>query len=192
MPPNATRSGAHPVVFVRHDHRNRNQREGVGSAVAHFAIELSTRWRRWQQHRLDQFARRQHRLDMGRVARRTIERVDWNGPCRTVSRDGLDPRIQRRHRNRHVGAVCGDAIVAHADHGVHAIEAFQGCAAGARHALVARLRRVIEVRRTACAEADCRRSWPCCEAASTRPPESPATTPDSGGAPACRRRRRYS
>src|SRR4029077_12177251 len=34
--------GTHPVVFVRNNYRNRNERERERSAIAHFAIELLT------------------------------------------------------------------------------------------------------------------------------------------------------
>ncbi len=82
---------------------------------------------------------------MRRVAGRTIERVDRDGPGCTVRRDGLHPRIERRHRDRHVGRVRGDAVVAHAQHGVHPVDAAQRRAARPGHALVAGLGRVIEV-----------------------------------------------
>ncbi|MEA2964762.1 MAG: xanthine dehydrogenase YagS FAD-binding subunit, partial [Alphaproteobacteria bacterium] len=46
---------AHPAVIACHHDRDRNQRERVGSAVAHLAIDLPAR-RRWRQnHRPEQF-----------------------------------------------------------------------------------------------------------------------------------------
>src|SRR6476646_9020073 len=82
---------------------------------------------------------------MRRGAGRTIECVDRDGPCCAVGCDGLYPRVQRRHRNRHVGSVCGDTILAHSDDGVHAVETAKGWATRTRDALVAGLRRVVEI-----------------------------------------------
>src|SRR5262245_16961224 len=68
----------HPVAVQVEDRRDRNERERVGRAVANFAINLPTGGGRRQQHRRDQFARRQDRFDMRRVAGWTIERIDRN------------------------------------------------------------------------------------------------------------------
>jgi hypothetical protein len=122
-----------------------DERERKGSAVANFAIDLLTGGGRRQQHRDDQFTRLQHSFDMRRVAGWAVKRINRDSTCRAVGGDSLHHRVERRHRHRHVGRMRRDAVVAHTEHGVHPIEAFQRRAARSGHALIAGLRRVIEV-----------------------------------------------
>ena len=80
----ADRDAAGAVAL--HDRADRDQRERIGRAVAHLAVDVRAADRLRQRHGGDQFARRQRRLDVRRVAGQTVEVGDRNAPRRPSGR----------------------------------------------------------------------------------------------------------
>ena len=74
-----------------------------------------------------------------------MEVSDRDRPAGAIGPRGLDRRVERPHRDRHVARVSGDARIARADDGVLSAEAAERGAAAAGHALVARQVGVVEV-----------------------------------------------
>ena len=108
-PPNATRPRA---VLLDH-RRDRDEREGVGRAVAHLVVEVRAADRLGQRHRGDQLARRQRGLDVRR-RRPTAGGSRRSGSPRRRRRGvhRLDRRVEHAHRHRHVAGIGRDARVA--------------------------------------------------------------------------------
>ena len=119
----------------------------------------------------------QHVLDLRCIAGQGVKVRDGNLSRRAVRLDSFDRRIQRAHRDRHVGRVRGDAGIARTDDRELAAEALQGRAAAAGIALVAGLVRIVEIR----AAVRCRR-LPAVVARLRSWPEAPASKArDSSG-----------
>ena len=129
----------------RDDDGDGDQREFVGSPVAHLAVELPPRRRGRQDHARDHLARLEHGLDVRRLARQPVEVADRDAAGRSVGAEQLDLRVQHRHRDGHVGGMDGDARVARAEDRVNPVEAADRRAAGAGGPLVAARGRVVEV-----------------------------------------------
>ena len=81
---------------------------------------------------------------MRRVAGQAVELGEGDGALAARPGDA-DDRLQRGQRDAHVRRVDGDALLARAQDRVHAVEAVDRGAAGARFALVAGRGRVVEV-----------------------------------------------
>jgi hypothetical protein len=128
--------------------RQAEQAAGVGGAVAHLAVFLPALRRRGQHDGGDQLARLEVGLDVRRLARQAVHVVDRQRARRAGRRHGLDPGLQRRERDSHVGGVGGDAGLAGAQDRTTAADALQRAAAGAWLAFVAGLGGVVEVRAT--------------------------------------------
>ncbi len=93
----------------------------------------------------DQLTRIEHGFDMRRCARKPVKLADGDAASPAAGFERNDGRIQRAHRNRHVGRMRGDAMIARAEDRMIAGEAAQGRASRARLALVARRCRVVEI-----------------------------------------------
>ena len=168
--------GAHLSPVARHDHRDRNERERVGSAVAHLAIDLPARRRR-----------RQH-APTGSV-RPAPAPFRYAACCRAHDRARRSGSSVSHRRAPTVSTRASSAVIATAmSDGCAAMQssltpstAFMRLKPAERRAARRPARACCRAwschrsRGTACAGAGCRRSSPCCEAASTRRPGSPAT-----------------
>ena len=95
----------------------------------------------------------------------------------------MDVRFQHRQRDAHVRGMHRDAGIAGAEDRVHAVEPADRRAAGARLALVARRRDVVEIGAARALKRDCRPSSPCCAAAAMRRRAARSTASDSGARP---------
>ena len=135
-----------PGAVALHDRGHRDQRKGIGSAVAHLAIDLRAADRFRQRHRGDQFALPERRLDLRRLAGEPVKLRDRDGSRGAVGLHRFHGRIERAHRHRHVARMRRDAGVARAHHRVLAAETADGGAAAAGLAFVAGLVGVIEIR----------------------------------------------
>ena len=118
-------------------HRGRHDRELEGGPVAHLEV-VRAPCRRAGRHRDggDHLARLEHRLEVRGGVGQAVE-VDERHGALPAGPAHLDRRVERHQRHREVRGVGGDAMLARAEHGVPAVLAADGGAAGARCALVA-------------------------------------------------------
>jgi hypothetical protein len=99
------------------DGGDRDERECVGRAITHFAVDLHAGRRRRQDDGGDHLARPQHRFDFRRLAGQAMKRGNREAPRLTLRIDRLDDGIERPHRHRHVRGMRGDALIARAQDG---------------------------------------------------------------------------
>jgi hypothetical protein len=124
---------------------NRHQRKRIGQPVADFQIRivLGEALRR-KLDRRDDLVGVQIGVALRRIAGQAVEIGKRHGALALGAGD-VNSRRQRGERHAHIGRMGGDAGLARAEDGVHAVEAVAGRAAAAGGALVARRRRVVEV-----------------------------------------------
>jgi hypothetical protein len=139
----AERDAAGAVAL--HDGGHRDQREGIGGAVAHLAVDVRAAHRARQRHGGDQLAALQVGLDVRRVAGQAVEVGDRDHARAAVGPHGFHRGVEHAHGHGHVARVRGDAGLAGADDRVLAADAADGAAAAAGLALVAGLVGVVEV-----------------------------------------------
>ena len=118
-------------------HGRRDDRKLEGGAVAHLEIMRAPRHGAGR-HRdgRDHLARFEHCLDVRRIARQPVQ-VDERHRALPVGPTHLDGRIERDQRDREVGRLGSDTILARAEHRMPTVLAADGGAAGARRTLVA-------------------------------------------------------
>jgi len=117
-----------PVADVDRD-RGRRESERKRRPVAHLEVQRARRKsERWDVDGDDQLARLERRLAIGTVARKTVERTERNDAL-ARGPDHAHARIQSHERDRHVRRMHGDALVARAEDGVHAVVPFERSAA---------------------------------------------------------------
>ena len=133
------------VLTDLHRRGDRDQCEGVRDSVAHLAVAGVGRDRKHGKFDGgDQFVGVQLGLQVRCRAGQPVELGQRDVP-RAARAFHLDRGVQRRERHCHVGRMGGDAVVARPQHCVAAVEPLQRGAPGARLALVARRRLVVEV-----------------------------------------------
>ncbi len=162
----AQRDAAGAVAL--HDRGDGDQREGVGSAVAHLAIDVRAADRLGQRHRRDQLARLERVLDVRRVPGQAMEVGDRDRARRAVGPHRLDRRVERAHRDRHVARVRRDAGIAHADDGVLPAEAADRARSRCRARACCTAGWCRRSRGSGCAAAGCRPWSPGCAAGRRR------------------------
>jgi len=119
--------------------------QAVGGSIANLTVDLhARRWRR-ERHGRDNLVCLQRRLDLRCVSGQAMELCDRNNPAFSLCINCLHAGVERSHRNRHVGWICGYALVAGAEDGVDSVEAAERRTARAGIALVARLGDIIEI-----------------------------------------------
>lgn len=134
------------------DRTHRDQREGIGGAVAHLVVDVRATHRLGQRHRRDQLTRLQHGLYVRRLTWQPVEVGDRNAPHRAVRPYRFHRRIERAHRHGHVARMGGDACLAHAHDRMLAAESTDCRAAATGLAFVARLVGVVEIGATGALE----------------------------------------
>ncbi len=135
-----------PPVLDGQDGGDGGQREGVRGAVPGLAVGAARAGRgSGQRHPGDQLAVLDDGVPVRAVAGQPVELRDRHRPL--AGRPAQpDLRVQGGEGDRHVRRVGGDAVGGVAEHREVAVDALPGGAARAGRALVARLRRVLEVR----------------------------------------------
>src|SRR6185312_17346946 len=119
-----------------------DQGESVGQAVADFQIGVVGGEALGRQlDRRDDLVRLQGGVDFRRVARQALE-VGKGDAALAAGAGDQHARLERGERHAHVRRVCGDAMLARPQDGVHAVDAVDRRAAAARRALVAWRRRI--------------------------------------------------
>jgi hypothetical protein len=117
--------------------RGRDQRELVGFPVANLEVEgAACAPRSGDEERHDHVAGRQRRLDVGRSAGAAMQ-VGERDAAVAPGADDVDHRVERDQRLGEIPGIGGDAMIARAEHGMHAVVSVHGGAAAARVALVA-------------------------------------------------------
>ena len=172
-PPSATR----PAAVALHDGRHRDQRERVGRAVAHLAVDLRAADRLRQRHRGDQLAGLAAssrcaacRRAGGGTRRSGCVRAAPSG--RTVSTVASSARIATAMS---LGCVAMQASLAPID-GELAADAADAPSSRCRAGACCRAGWCRRSTGSACAAAGCRRSSPCCAAGPRRRPAARATS----------------
>jgi len=104
--------------------------------------------RRWcgQDDAGDHFIRTQDSLDLGRIARQTMEISYGHDTRGAAGTQQLDSCLERNHRYGHVRRMNRDAGVARAQDGVDAVDPGDRRTPAARRAFVAAVQRVVKVR----------------------------------------------
>ena len=114
-----------------------DEREGVALAVADFeVVGVFGELRRGEFDGGDEFVGLERGFDVRRAAGEKMEVVKGDGALALWAFD-VDGGVERGEGYVHVGGVGGDALIACAEDGVDAVEAFEGRAAAAGVALVA-------------------------------------------------------
>src|SRR5258708_4060271 len=125
--------------------REAGSREGVARAAWEIAGRRRERAGRARQPEGDdQIARFEDAFSLGRVARKTMKRLDRNFARAGFALD-LHERVERDQRHTEIRRVGGDAGLAPAEYGVQSVLAAAGIAAGVRLAFVAGAGGVVEI-----------------------------------------------
>jgi hypothetical protein len=137
--------GLHRVAVEFQGRRHRDQREGVGQAVAQLQVGVVLREAALRQvHRDDDLAGGEVGVDLRLVARQPVEVRERDRPV-ALRPAHLHGGLQGGQRDAHVGGMGGDAVLARPEDRVDAGHPADRRAAGAGLALVAGRGRVVEI-----------------------------------------------